>query len=146
MIYLCTATPFQPKILIHPIASPKYKSIETMSNVTCSTTFIPELASLPISDDTYYVITPGQNTSDAAMVACCSPNAVNIVDTCYLWCEVPSTYSDKDTVTTDFGNCLRQNGKNVTIIAANTSDSPSRTPTITGLTVMALAISFLASI
>lgn len=122
-----------------------------MSNVTDGTcppkNYIPELASLAIPDDIHYVITPGQNVSDAAMVACCSPNAVNVAASCYLWCEVPSAFEQKDrNIMDDFKQCLSNYGENVTIIAEHNEASPARRPTVAGLMVIALAISTLASI
>ena len=38
------------------------------------------------------MIRTGTNTSNDATTTCCAPSRVQIVDGCYLWCEVPRRY------------------------------------------------------
>ncbi len=47
------------------------------------------------------------------MVACCTPSRVQIVDGCYVWCEIPSRYygadgkESKDAARGELSSCLR---------------------------------------
>lgn len=50
------------------------------------------------------------------MTNCCAPNPVNLVNNCYLWCQLPPSqlYVDSDgLLTSDFDDCLRANGLNI---------------------------------
>ncbi|KAK4031247.1 hypothetical protein C8A01DRAFT_21506, partial [Parachaetomium inaequale] len=49
----------------------------------------PTSPSLPIPHDINVVATPGNDTSYAPMAICCAPSTVQIVDRCYLWCDIP---------------------------------------------------------
>ncbi|KAK1623542.1 hypothetical protein BDP81DRAFT_399237 [Colletotrichum phormii] len=73
---------------------------------------LPELSTLPIPQNITFVATPGRNTSDAPMVACCAPNPVQLAGGCYEWCELPGTYDAKKNALSTFGGCLSANGKN----------------------------------
>ncbi len=70
------------------------------SNTTTTTcgplTSIPDISTLPIPHTINAVATPGNDTSYAPMVTCCAPSRVQIVDGCYLWCEIPARYYGKD--------------------------------------------------
>jgi hypothetical protein len=71
-------------------------------------------ADLPIPKGINYAATQGRNGSEPWMVKCCAPNPVSLVDGCYVWCELSKTQIT--TLTdgkkyTDFGNCLRLNGR-----------------------------------
>jgi hypothetical protein len=76
---------------------------------------MPAIESLPIPQNINAIVLPGTNTSDPAMVTCCAPNRVQIVDGCYLWCEIPASYLDG---TDDAGarsatsSCLEEHGRN----------------------------------
>jgi hypothetical protein len=54
--------------------------------------------------------------NDTGMAACCSPNPVNLVDSCYVWCTLPYQYSNKtnykdgNAISTAFGKCITDNG------------------------------------
>lgn len=72
-------------------------------------TEIPEFNSLPIPQNINVVATPGNDTSYPPMQLCCAPNRVQIVDGCYLWCEIPRAYfnnTDKNGAMGGFGACL----------------------------------------
>ncbi|KAK1765279.1 hypothetical protein QBC33DRAFT_545074 [Phialemonium atrogriseum] len=99
---------------------------------------IPALESLPLPKDINYVITPGDNPKDKAVVACCAPNSVNLVDSCYLWCETSSQYSNKSDTLSQFGGCLRQNNRTTAITAFHEAGAASRAPTVAGVAVAAL--------
>jgi hypothetical protein len=52
------------------------------------------------------------------MVACCEPSRVQIVDGCWLWCELPASYfngsASHEIVESATSACLRANGRNHT--------------------------------
>jgi hypothetical protein len=73
-------------------------------------TELPDLNTLPIPQNINVVSTPGNDTAYPPMAACCAPNLVQIVDRCYLWCEIPESYlngTDKDGAAAAFSTCLR---------------------------------------
>ncbi|CAK7220336.1 hypothetical protein SCUCBS95973_004124 [Sporothrix curviconia] len=70
---------------------------------------LPEVTTLPIPLNVSVAVIPGSNVSDSVMVACCSPNPVNIADGCYEWCEAPKAYNSLD----KFSNCLVANHRNL---------------------------------
>jgi len=80
------------------------------SNAVCRPyTEIPDFVNLPIPQNINVVATPGNDTSYPPMKACCEPNRVQIVDGCYLWCEMPKRYfngTDKDSARSSFSSCL----------------------------------------
>lgn len=70
---------------------------------------MPGFINLPIPQNINVVATPGNDTSYPPMKACCEPNRVQIVDGCYLWCEIPKRYfngTDKDGARSTLGSCL----------------------------------------
>lgn len=76
---------------------------------------MPAIEALPIPQDINVIALPGTNTSDPAMVTCCAPNRVQIVDGCYLWCEIPASYfngTDDEGAQQGTSSCLRVNGRN----------------------------------
>jgi hypothetical protein len=89
-----------------------------ISSQTCPpNTELPVLSTLPIPQNINVVATPGNDTSYPPMQACCEPNLVQIVDRCYLWCEIPKrylNYTDKDTTAVVVSACLRRNRVNET--------------------------------
>ncbi len=72
---------------------------------------VPDLRSLPIPQNINVMVRTGTNTSNPAMSTCCAPNRVQIVDGCYLWCEVPRRYFNGSTsqsgVTSSLMSCIR---------------------------------------
>ncbi|KAK3900372.1 hypothetical protein C8A05DRAFT_36000 [Staphylotrichum tortipilum] len=76
-------------------------------------TSIPDFSNLPIPNTINVVATPGNDTSYPPMVTCCAPSRVQIVDGCYLWCEIPARYygkdgkGSKDDARSDVSSCLR---------------------------------------
>jgi hypothetical protein len=86
---------------------------------TCPNPAIPAIESLPIPQDINLMIIPGTNKQDPAMTLCCEPNPVQIVNDCWLWCEIPASYwvngtASNDAVQQATGACLRTNGRNLT--------------------------------
>lgn len=72
-------------------------------------TEMPEFSNLPIPKNINVVGTPGNDTSYLPMEACCEPNPVQIVDRCYLWCEIPKRYfdgTDKERAKSAMSACL----------------------------------------
>ncbi|KAK3905730.1 hypothetical protein C8A05DRAFT_12486 [Staphylotrichum tortipilum] len=78
----------------------------------CDKSSSPLLSSLPIPQNINVVSTPGNDTSWPGMVVCCTPNPVQIVNGCYLWCEVPARYfngtSSRD-AESDVMSCVMRN-------------------------------------
>jgi hypothetical protein len=71
---------------------------------------MPGIDSLPIPQNINVVSTPGNDTAYPPMASCCAPNRVQIVDGCYLWCEIPKSYfngTDNDGAGSAFSTCLR---------------------------------------
>ena len=87
-----------------------------MANTTCPpATSIPDIQNLPIPGDINVMATPGNDTSYPPMEICCEPNIVQIVDRCYLWCEIPERYfngTDKDGAQRATSSCLGANRGN----------------------------------
>lgn len=58
------------------------------------------------------MVTPGNDTSYRPMEICCEPSRVQIVDGCYLWCELPERYfngTDKEGARTSSSSCMNLN-------------------------------------
>ncbi|RYO96066.1 hypothetical protein DL764_007545 [Monosporascus ibericus] len=120
--------------------------MSTSNNHNCPTDVIPGTVHLYIPEDITYIVVPGQNISEI-MVSCCQPNPVNIVDFCWNWCQVPSTMTndaDGSEIMTSFGDCLAEDGGNLTqlrAMALHTASSATLNPsvTLTGLALVAVA-------
>ncbi|KAH6846956.1 hypothetical protein B0I37DRAFT_134612 [Chaetomium sp. MPI-CAGE-AT-0009] len=72
-------------------------------------TSIPDISNLPIPQDINVMATPGNDTSYRPMEVCCEPSRVQIVDGCYLWCELPERYfngTDKEGARASSSSCL----------------------------------------
>ncbi|KAB5522075.1 hypothetical protein GE09DRAFT_500306 [Coniochaeta sp. 2T2.1] len=68
-----------------------------MANITnCPLDMIPDIESLPVPHDVNLMIIPGANASSPQMVSCCAPNQVQVVNDCWLWCEIPKSYYDQN--------------------------------------------------
>ncbi|RYP61357.1 hypothetical protein DL770_009805 [Monosporascus sp. CRB-9-2] len=122
--------------------------MSTSNNINCPNSAIDESVNLSIPQDITYAVIPGQNVS-AAMVSCCQPNPVHIVDVCWNWCQVPSTMTndndaDEGDIIGSFGNCLNANGRNLTqsralLVHTASSATPNHGVTLTGLALVAVA-------
>ncbi|KAK4206485.1 hypothetical protein QBC37DRAFT_434863 [Rhypophila decipiens] len=50
----------------------------------------PDIRSIPtLPKDINIAMIGGENVSHPAMVRCCYPNHVQLLDSCYLWCQIP---------------------------------------------------------
>ncbi len=91
-------------------------STNTANATTCpAPTSIPDLQTLPIPQNINVMATPGNDTSYRPMAVCCSPSAVQIVDRCYLWCELPARYfngTDKAGARSASSSCMGFNAMN----------------------------------
>ncbi|KAG7285286.1 hypothetical protein NEMBOFW57_009908 [Staphylotrichum longicolle] len=93
-----------------------------MANSSCpgGNSALPSIVTLPIPQNINVMVRTGTNTSNLAMSTCCAPSRVQIVDGCYLWCEVPRRYfngsSNRDNVMFEMGACIRatNSGSNIT--------------------------------
>ncbi|KAK3322515.1 hypothetical protein B0H66DRAFT_206639 [Apodospora peruviana] len=102
----------------------------------CDPNVLPVTESLPIATDITYGLISGNNVSDAAMVSCCSPNPVNLVNECVLWCELPERYLNATTSSTnsllsEFGRCLKRSdegGPMAFIVGAHMSSATASKP------------------
>ncbi|TPX11470.1 uncharacterized protein E0L32_007889 [Thyridium curvatum] len=79
---------------------------------------VPPTDELPIRDDIDYIVSAG-NLTDAAFRECCAPYAVNVIQNCYIWCQLPSKYlqgsgtSDKENwALRQFLRCAQREGRN----------------------------------
>jgi hypothetical protein len=87
-----------------------------MANPTCPSDAIPDLVNLPIPHDINAVVTVGNDTSYAPMQACCAPNQVQVVEQCWLWCEIPGWYfnaTDREGAAERMSSCLGLAGWNI---------------------------------
>lgn len=117
-----------------------------MSNITTCPpgNSLLDLDHLPIPKDHSFAVIPGQNVSVPWMVRCCAPNPVNLVNNCYLWCQLPPSqiYHGSNGLDTDFDSCLKINGLNVdetSISGYSFANAAGRVgPTIQGVGIWAL--------
>ncbi|KAI3547377.1 hypothetical protein CSPX01_03814 [Colletotrichum filicis] len=80
-----------------------------MATATCPDPhLITQPTHFPIPENLTYVVTPGYNTYDTPMAACCDPNSLQLAEGCYKWCELPATYADEDTALSRFMACRRR--------------------------------------
>ena len=88
------------------------------NNKTCS--FGQIQTGLPIPADIPYFSTAGI-VNDPDMIACCSPNPVNLVESCYLWCRLPSSYANlnREDAGDDFSGCLDSRGRRGSSFSVN---------------------------
>ncbi|CAK7235496.1 hypothetical protein SBRCBS47491_009312 [Sporothrix bragantina] len=121
----------------------------TIATATCPPgNSLPEITTLPIPLNVSVVVIPGSNASDPAMVACCSPNPVSVVEGCYEWCHLPQQLNNDYQW---FDSCLVMNGRNInksSITGFHSANAAlgrlSPTTTVAGLGVWALVVSGLA--
>lgn len=69
---------------------------------------------LPIELDISFVFISGTNISDSAMVACCQPYPISVIDNCYEWCKLPPQYTNTSDAlkhaSVNFLHCLTEHG------------------------------------
>ncbi|RYP47716.1 hypothetical protein DL768_006252 [Monosporascus sp. mg162] len=111
----------------------------------CPSNAIPESVNSFIPQDITYAVIPAQNIS-AAMVRCCQPNPVHIVNECWNWCQLPSNMTDdadEAEIMISLGNCLTDDGRNfnigATLLHTPSSATPNHGVTLTGLALVAVA-------
>lgn len=77
-------------------------------------TVIPSFENLPIPKNLSVYARPGTSTSLPALKTCCAPNAVQLAESCYLWCQIPDSYfnasKSKEDIMDKFDDCLYNNG------------------------------------
>ncbi|KAH7308936.1 hypothetical protein B0I35DRAFT_412810 [Stachybotrys elegans] len=112
--------------------------IAMSSNVTCpdSSTLPPfeSFSDLPRNVNVGFVPV-GRTGSNDAMVSCCSPQDVNIVDDCYYWCELSAAGLEGLT------SCLARHGMEKGIVGTQPSSgaaSPMTGRNLAGLMLWAL--------
>ncbi|KAB5522869.1 hypothetical protein GE09DRAFT_1154428 [Coniochaeta sp. 2T2.1] len=97
-----------------------------MANIAnCPSDSIPAIESLPVPHDINLMIIASTNASSPQkdqMVTCCKPNQVQVVNDCWLWCEIPKAYydkyhGDKDAVRDGTSACVRG--------SSNTTSAPA---------------------
>ena len=121
-------------------------------NMTCplGPSGVPAIAALPVPQNINVVVRPGVSTTKEAMAACCAPSRVQIVDGCYLWCEIPARYfnhsANHDTVVQQMTSCIRaeNKGKNTTDEAIGTGfqfNAAGRVGVVRGVGVWVLLVS-----
>ena len=81
-----------------------YNDFVGANNQTCNYNTIRTGLLIP---DIPYFAAPGK-IDDPAMITCCSPNPVNLVESCWLWCQLPSSYANLSSsdAASDFNKCL----------------------------------------
>ena len=103
----------------YPSTSTTHQYSAMSTNATCpGNASIPSIESLPVPQDINVMVIPGSNASYPPMRACCQPNKVAVVNDCWLWCEVPKSYFERDAsqqqVQDATSGCLRAYGRNGT--------------------------------
>lgn len=119
--------------------------MSTSTNVTCpGGSGPPPDVQAKIPSELYAAI-PGQNKSASWMVACCDSKPVHIVDSCWLWCDLPDKYKDLEASkrSAEFGQCLTANQRDLELsrsLVVNDAVSPPAPvriwPLLTGLFVI----------
>ncbi|KAI1371820.1 hypothetical protein F4677DRAFT_434240 [Hypoxylon crocopeplum] len=116
-----------------------------MANTVCPSTQGDNSPSHPHVPVDYFLMS-GTNTSDPAITACCAPNAVNLIEECYLWCEVPPTFSNDSRNSSPFLDCVAQHGLNLSWVAQGTPSGAGRSASFAGWIVAAtLLVGFLGA-
>ncbi|KAM7185772.1 hypothetical protein V8F33_012221 [Rhypophila sp. PSN 637] len=81
----------------------------------------PDIQGIPtLPQDINIAMIGGENVSHPAMVWCCYPNHVQLLDSCFLWCQIPepagenekdsqgrSKFSHAQDIADNFTSCLR---------------------------------------
>ncbi|RYO97094.1 hypothetical protein DL766_002389 [Monosporascus sp. MC13-8B] len=79
-----------------PVVSVPLTGHVLLSNTSLSIGAIPKALPIPQEivrcQEIMYAVIPGQNVF--AMVSCCQPNPIRVVDVCWEWCQVPSAMAD----------------------------------------------------
>ncbi|KAK3367886.1 hypothetical protein B0H63DRAFT_536012 [Podospora didyma] len=81
------------------------------NNTACNSGLITSGLPIPSTVSWFVVSAP---LNDTGMQACCAPNAVNLVENCFLWCELPWSYINdgnkkigQERANTAFRGCLK---------------------------------------
>jgi hypothetical protein len=93
----------------------------SFNSSNCPRAGIPD--NLPIPGNIAYAVIPGQNASAPWMVNCCDPYPVQLVESCWLWCQLsPGTGSHAnasvDAIMHDFESCLDDNRRDLNVSAS----------------------------
>ncbi|KAF5011988.1 hypothetical protein FDECE_1928 [Fusarium decemcellulare] len=92
----------------------------------CAEEALPSFDDLGLAKDIAIGLTQFNNDTYEAMGTCCTPNSVNLVNTCTLWCRLENTtIFDKDIgelseddLRTGFTDCLGINLENRSLVVA----------------------------
>jgi hypothetical protein len=103
------------------VEQPKPRKMSSYNSSNCQTAAVPD--DLPIPSNITYAVIPGQNASVPWMVNCCDPYPVQLVESCWLWCQVsPGTGSranaSDDAIFSSFSSCLRLNDRDLNVSSA----------------------------
>ncbi|KAI2620119.1 hypothetical protein GGS26DRAFT_313090 [Hypomontagnella submonticulosa] len=110
-------------------------------NKTCNINSLPASESLGIASDITVGFVPRDNQTEEAMARCCSPNTVNLVDDCVLWCELPDQLAADQIA---FNTCLRQTWNESGISGIHKASTAAVTsPNLGGLGMLILIVGFL---
>ena len=128
----------------------------------CSRNSLPTFSDdLGIPRDINVAFVPGGNASMADMTKCCAPNKVHVAsgNKCILWCEAPrGFYDEKDDaddiageISSTLAHCVGAllNSTTVDIFgghAANSGATNVKGPTVMGVAVFAITMSFLVGV
>lgn len=93
----------------------------------CPSGAIP--ADLPIQQNIAYVVVPGRNQS-RWMTNCCQPQPVNLVNTCWEWCQMPGRLASQGdhVAQREFRNCLYANDRDLRVSNAILFHSSAQRP------------------
>ncbi|RYO81574.1 hypothetical protein DL764_009743 [Monosporascus ibericus] len=122
--------------------------MSTSNNINCPSSAVDESVNLSIPQDITYAVIPGQNVS-AAMVSCCQPNPVHIVDVCWNWCQIPSSMTedaDASEIIFSFSSCIHVNGRNISLSNGLLTHIASSATPNHGVTRMGLAFVILTAL
>ncbi|KAK4128847.1 hypothetical protein N657DRAFT_639354 [Parathielavia appendiculata] len=92
--------------------------MSSLSASNCPKDSIP--ANLAIPENITYAVIPGQNASDSWIADCCDPYPVQLVESCWLWCQISpgvgiNSNASDDTLKHEFRSCLRVNDRDPNI-------------------------------
>lgn len=121
-----------------------------MAAVCPPNTELPDIGNLPIPKDLNVYVQPGTNVSVPGLVTCCSPNKVQLANTCYVWCQIPDTFfngtKSSSTLTDGFDKCLFDNNaaRNRSISGYRIASGATKAvPSIQALCIILLVVAFI---
>ncbi len=129
-----------------------------MSNITTppsplclGPTAMADISTMPIPQNINVFVRPGNDTANIAMTNCCAPSRVQIVDGCYIWCEIPKRYfnntKDHGTISAEMSSCMRavnrglNDTKDVPTITGSQFNAAGRVGMVKGLGAWVLLVS-----